>query len=113
MSDPVVEIVERVPPVDPGRSVTTQLRITNVGDQVEGYSVQLCAGPAAGWIAVEPPVVSLLPGEQKQLTVTVSPPRWPSATAGSHDFGLAVVSQIDPDRRALVEGDVDVGVIHG
>lgn len=112
MSDPVVEMVERVPPVDPGHSVATEVRITNVGDQVEGYSVRVCPGPAAGWITVEPPVLSLLPGEHKQVTVTVSPPRWPAAPAGSHDYGLLVVSQIDADRRALVEGDVDVGVIH-
>lgn len=113
MSDPIVELIDRMPPVDPGRSVTTELRITNVGDQVEGYSVQVCPGPAAGWIDVEPPAVRLLPGEHKQVTVTVSPPRWPAAPAGRHDYGLVIVSQIDADRRALVEGDVDVGVIHG
>lgn len=113
MSDPVVEIVEHVPPADPGKSVHTELRITNIGDQVEGYSVQVCPGPAARWITVDPATVSLLPGEHKQVTVTVSPPRWPPAPAGPHDFGLAVVSQIDGDRRSVVEGDVSVGVIHG
>ena len=112
MTDPVVVIGEQFLHVEPGDAVQTTLRITNVGDQVEGYSIEICRGPASRWAEAVPNTVHLLPGQDTEVTITFRPPRQPAPPVGNVTFGILVISHIDPDRRAVVDGEIVVAEIH-
>jgi len=112
LTDPVVVIGEQFLHVEPGDAVQTTLRITNVGDQVEGYSIEICRGPASRWAEAVPNTVHLLPGQDTEVTITFRPPRQPAPPVGNVTFGILVISHIDPDRRAVVDGEIVVAEIH-
>jgi hypothetical protein len=111
--DPVVTIGEPVLRVLPGQMAHTTLTVTNVVDQVEGYSIDVCKGPARHWSEVTPRHVELLPGQQADVAVTFRPPAGPRPPAGAFPIGLQVVSTVDESRRAVVECDVTVEAVHG
>jgi hypothetical protein len=111
--DPVVKIGDATLRVYPGQVAHTTLTVTNVVDQVEGYTVEACQGPARHWCDNAPRHVELLPGQQATVTVTFHPPLNPSPPAGDFPVGLLVVSRVDGARRAVVECDVTVEAIHG
>ena len=54
--------------VQPGESVSTELRVRNTGDVVDQFSFQPL-GDAAPWITVEPPTVRLFPETDALVTV--------------------------------------------
>jgi hypothetical protein len=94
--------------VDPGSSVSTELRVRNTGTVVDQFSFQPL-GDAAGWITVEPPVVRLFPETDAVVTVTIAPPRESSSRPGVATWAVKAVPQEDPTGAAVGEGTVDVG----
>ena len=111
--DPVVTIGDATLRLYPGQVAHTTLTVTNVVDQVEGYTIDACTGPARHWCEITPPHVELLPGKQTTVSVTFHPPLSPRPTVGDFPVGLLVVSTVDDARRAVVECDVTVEAIHG
>jgi hypothetical protein len=94
--------------VQPGESVSTELRVRNTGDVVDQFSFQPL-GDAAPWITVEPPTVRLFPETDALVTVTIAPPRDSSSKPGIATWAVKAVPKEDPVGAAVGEGTVDVG----
>ena len=94
--------------VDPGDSVSTEMRVRNTGDVVDQFSFQPL-GDAAAWITVEPPTVRLFPETDSVVTVTIAPPREPSSKPGIATWAVKAIPKEDAAGAAVGEGTVDVG----
>lgn len=94
--------------VEPGRTVSCQMTISNTGSIVEQFSI-LFLGDVEGWATAEPPVVSLFPGAQQAVTLTFAPPRHHSTPAGPSHFGVKVIPSNEPDESVTEEGVITVG----
>ncbi|HEX9259956.1 MAG TPA: hypothetical protein VF855_10505 [Acidimicrobiales bacterium] len=93
--------------VAPGAEASVELRVRNTGTVVDQMSFQVL-GTVAGWIAVEPPTVSLFPGAEETVRVVFRPPRVHTTLAGTSPFAVKVVSREDPEGSAVEEGSVTV-----
>jgi hypothetical protein len=94
--------------VEPGQSVSTELRVRNTGDVVDQFAFQPL-GEAADWLTVDPPVVRLFPDTDATVTVKIAPPREPSSKPGVATWAVKAIPQEDPAGAAVGEGTVDVG----
>ncbi len=94
--------------VNPGSSVSTELRIRNTGDVVDQFAFQPL-GDAAAWITVDPPVVRLFPATDQVVTVTIAPPRISTSKPGISNWAVKAIPAEDPAGAAVAEGTVDVG----
>ncbi len=94
--------------VDPGSSVSTELRIRNTGDVVDQFAFQPL-GEAAAWITVDPPTVRLFPATDQIVTVTIAPPRTSASKPGVSNWAVKAMPAEDPGGAAVAEGTVDVG----
>ncbi|MCC2315552.1 hypothetical protein [Cellulomonas xiejunii] len=114
VTDPVLELADRVLAVDPGGEARTRVTVHHTGDVVAQYRVEVL-GEAARWSTVTPHLVSVLPGEEQGVTVDVvfRPPAPPAAPAGDVPFGVRCVSLEHRDVAAVVEGDLVVSPVQG
>jgi hypothetical protein len=94
--------------VEPGGTVTTDLRVRNGGSVVDQFSFQPL-GDAAAWITVDPPSVRLFPDTDEVVRVTIAPPRAWNTPPGPATWAVKSVPQEDPNGAAVAEGVVDVG----
>lgn len=94
--------------VEPGQSVSVDIRIRNTGTVVDEFVLDVL-GDAAGWAVVEPGSVSLFPGAEGTAKAVFSPPRAASTPSGIIPFGLRARSREDPAGSAVEEGSVEVG----
>lgn len=85
--------------VEPGSSTTTSVTLLNQGSVVDHFKVTLDGIPA-DWTPSPPPVTQLMPGEQKQVSLTIQPPRAPQSRAGRYPVSVRVKSQDAPDQVA-------------
>src|SRR3954463_9438745 len=60
--------------VAPGETASTTVTIHNGGSQVEEFTLTVL-GPTTGWTTLEPPTLSVYPGERTDCTVRFAPPR--------------------------------------
>ncbi len=97
--------------VQPGSSVSTELRIRNTGDVVDQFAFQPL-GDAASWITVEPPTVRLFPASDQVVTVTIAPPRVAASKAGLASWAIKAIPAEDPGGAAVAEGTVDVAAFY-
>jgi len=114
VTDPVLELAERVLAVDPGGEARTRVTVHHTGAVVAQYRVEVL-GDAARWSTVTPHLVSVLPGEEQGVTVDVvfRPPPPPAAPVGDVPFGVRCVSLEHRDVAAVVEGDLVVSPVQG
>ncbi|MHB8893341.1 MAG: COG1470 family protein, partial [Candidatus Limnocylindrales bacterium] len=103
-----VTLVTPAVAVEPGQSVSVEVRIRNTGTVVDEFVLDVL-GDAAGWAAVEPGSVSLFPGAEGTAKAVFSPPRASGTPAGHVPFGLRARSREDPAGSAVEEGSVEVG----
>ncbi|NIV37137.1 MAG: hypothetical protein GWN58_49215, partial [Anaerolineae bacterium] len=61
-------------------------------------------------ISASAPVVHLAPGQQQEITLTISPPRSTQSRAGRHVLKIKVLSQAVPDQVAEADCILTVGV---
>ncbi len=101
LTEPALEVA-------PGETASTTVTVHNGGSQVEEFAVTV-VGPTAGWASVEPPTLSVYPGERSECTVRFAPPRAPSTPAGPAWFRVRAVSTVHPDLVTEVDGTLDVG----
>lgn len=130
MADPVIELEPTSVAVEPGGQARVVLTVVNEGSIVEGYRVDVLddvtdGGPVAGpasWSEVLPlegaradepgaPDLTVYPGQQGSVVVVFSPPPGTRVPGGRCAFAVRVSSLVDPDARAVVEGDLDVGKV--
>ena len=93
--------------VEPGGEALLDVEVRNTGTVVDAFTVTPI-GAAAGWTAVEPPSVSLLPGTTGTVTVRFRPPRDPATPVGAVPFGLRIEAAEDPAGTVVEEGVIDV-----
>jgi hypothetical protein len=94
--------------VDPGGEAGCEVRVRNTGTIVDEYTLEVL-GDTAGWTLVEPPSLSLFPGDEAVANLRFRPPRDSSVATGEMPFGLRVASKEDPTGSAVEEGTVEVG----
>jgi hypothetical protein len=113
VAEPVVRLEPTRVSVDPGGQVTVVVTAYNPGTVVEGYDVDVVSTTPMPWATVEPPTLSVYPQQEASAIVTFAPPGGPGAPGGSFPFGVRLRSQVDPERTAVAEGDLDVGSVSG
>lgn len=112
MADPVVRLdVARIA-VDPGGRGQVTVTVTNPGERVEGYRIEV-VGDAADWSQATPPQVSVYPQQSATAVIVFSPPAGSAVAGGVVPFGVRVQSEVDPDASAVAEGDLDVKEVVG
>ena len=95
------------PTVDPGGQAAITITIRNTGAIVDRFDVDV-VGPAAGWVRVDPPSLSLFPGVEGSATITFAPPRASTPRAGLHPFGIRVRPAAEPAGSSVEEGKISV-----
>lgn len=94
--------------VDPGGEVACEVRVRNTGAVVDQFSLSV-VGDTARWASVDPPSLSMMPGEMGSATLKFRPPRSPDTPAASLPFGVRAISREDPEGSAVEEGVLAVG----
>ncbi len=93
--------------VAPGDEAQIELRVRNLGPLTETFSF-LPTGIAQGWTVVDPPTMTLFPGEVGTAEVAMRPPRSAAVSAGRSPFGVRVIPAGAPDEVALADASVTV-----
>ncbi|MFD8812087.1 hydrolytic protein [Streptomyces sp. NPDC059627] len=93
--------------VAPGGEQQVTVRIRNEGDIVESYRLEV-VGDASGWSEVEPPALSLLPGDSGTARLTLRPPRSHDLHAGLLPYAVRVQPSERADGTVVPEGTIDV-----
>jgi hypothetical protein len=113
MTAPVEEAPPLVTPrpaslrVQPGVAGSLQVAITNQGSVVDEFAVDLLGDPAP-WGTTEPPTVSLVPGQEGVVTITVVAPKGPAALAGPHLLAIRARSTRYAAASTVEEVTIDV-----
>jgi hypothetical protein len=94
--------------VEPGSTISTELRVRNTADIVDEFTFEPL-GVAADWITLEPATVRLFPDTDAVVTVTIAPPRAPTTRPGVTPWAVRTVPQQHPELSTVAEGKVVVG----
>ncbi|MFZ1756748.1 MAG: FHA domain-containing protein [Caldilineaceae bacterium] len=90
-------LVDRELVADVDSTVALHLNITNGGDLVASFNVQV-EGCDPSWVVILPAQINLNEEESGIVTVTITPPRMPFSTAGSHYLAISITSPEYTDR---------------
>ena len=88
--------------VEPGQAERVDLTVRNVSGIVESYSLT-AIGPAAPFVEILPDELSLFPGDEGTASVSLRPPRVPTAVAGDYVIGIRALSHVTRDSAATGE----------
>lgn len=78
--------------VEPGQSVSLPVVILNQGTSADNFTLSVTGVPAP-WVTVPSRPTSLAPGEQKQVSITLHPPRDAHSRIGRYPLSVSVASQ--------------------
>ncbi len=93
--------------VEAGQYAALPLNVSNTGDVVEDYVLDIVGVPAA-WATVEPARFTLYPGTSQTAMVHLRPPRSSQVPAGEQRFGVHVVPTEHPELAVVPEAVVEV-----
>jgi uncharacterized membrane protein len=93
--------------VSPGSSAVIPIVLLNQGLVEDNFKLSIDGLPVS-WVSTSSPVTRLAAGEQKEVVLTILPPRDSQSKAGRHTFKLIVTSQEAPDQSASVSGTLTV-----
>ena len=93
--------------LDPGEQALLPLRVSNTGDTVEDYHLEL-VGPPAQWTTIDQSDFTLYPGTSTTANLDVHPPRSPEVPAGELRFGIRVIPVDHPEEAVVPEAVVVV-----
>src|SRR4051794_6673896 len=88
---------------EPGAEQSCWIQIQNAGGVVDEFVFEVL-GDAAGWIELDPPALSLLPGTEGELKLTFRPPRLSTTPSGAIPYGIRISSKENPDDTVVEEG---------
>jgi hypothetical protein len=88
--------------VVPGGSTPIPLVLLNQGLDADTFALSV-EGIAPGWVYAPVVALSLAPGQQQEVTLTVQPPDSAQTEAGSHPFRIQVNSRGMPGQASEVE----------
>lgn len=94
--------------IEPGAEAETVVLVRNTGNDHDVFHV-VVQGEASAWAVVDPPSLSLAPGEEAPAWVHFRPPRSFDTTPGAVPFAVAVAASRDRDFVAVETGDLHVG----
>ena len=94
--------------IEPGAEAETVVLVRNTGDEPDVFHV-VVQGEASAWALVDPPSVSLAPGQEAPVWVHFRPPRSSDTPPGRIPFAVAVASTRDPSFVSVETGDLDIG----
>jgi heat shock protein HslJ len=60
------------------------------------------------WVRIPSPVVRLEPGEVRETTLFLLPPRIPDTSAGRHPFNILITSEEAPDQQIAIQNTLTV-----
>jgi Tol biopolymer transport system component len=95
-----VAIREEQISVAPGNAVQIQAAVINDGPIEEDVNI-LVKGVPANWVTIDTPVAHLLPGQARQVTLTVQPPPVPEGRVGQYSLDIQAISQNDSNHSAI------------
>lgn len=72
-----------------GQSLSFPLILANLGIQEDEFKLSVHGIPG-DWVTANRSQVALLPGEQAEIQLTLSPPAEPDSRAGTHEFTLRI-----------------------
>lgn len=93
--------------VAPGGSTTFTMQLKNNGLSPETLRLFIDGIPS-GWISTPFPVTEIESGEEKEIPVTISPPRNSQSRAGGHPITIRLVNQQFPDQMATQEASLTI-----
>jgi len=94
--------------VNPGEETTASIRVRNIGQVVDQFTLSVL-GDAQPWSTIVPPSLSLFPGAEGSATITFRPPKNAEIPAGPLPFGIRVDSKEDPAGDVVEEGNLEIG----
>lgn len=94
--------------VEPGQSISIPVTLLNQGAVVDHYTVAVNGLPHT-WLPEPSKTIQMMPGDQKDVTVQIKPPRTSQSRAGRHPFTLCVTSQQSPNQIAETRLNLTVG----
>jgi 6-phosphogluconolactonase (cycloisomerase 2 family) len=87
--------------VAPGSSVAVTFTLLNQGLEADTFRLAVEGVPIA-WVSTATPTLRLNPGEQKQASILIQPPRNSQSKVGRTPFVLHITSQVVPGQPAAV-----------
>lgn len=94
--------------VAPGGSATVRFMLINQGLEEDYFNLSI-AGIPVGWVSTPSPITRLGPGDEKEVSLTVHPPRKPESKAGRHTFKIGISSQSVPEQMVEIDCILTVG----
>lgn len=107
----LVSAAERELVVDVDATVALQLTVTNGGDLVSSFNVEV-EGCDPSWVVILPAQINLNEEESGIVTVTITPPRHPSSSAGRHYLSINVTSPEYADRYSRLGCTLHINPYH-
>ncbi|MFC1878522.1 hypothetical protein ACFLZW_01285 [Chloroflexota bacterium] len=98
--------------VSPGNEVDIKVILINQG-AVEDYLSLTVDGIPAGWITTPSPLNRLRPNDQREVILTIMPPRTPQTRAGRHSFKIQIHSREAPGKITEAPCTLTVGAFSG
>lgn len=89
-----LELPESPLAIQPGTHADCRARVCNIGFRQDRFMLEL-AGAAASWATIEPPVLTLAPGDAADVRIRFHPPRSSHVRAGAVPFALLATSERD------------------
>jgi hypothetical protein len=96
----LVELIENEQTVAVEQTALFQLGITNGGPIVAAFDVAV-EGVPAEWVTILPPRVNLFEGGRAGVTISITPPRKPTSSAGAHPLRFTVTSPNHAGRKTI------------
>ena len=97
-------------PVMPGDAISLPFVLLNRGLDADTFTLSV-EGIPSGWVSAPEASVSLVPGQQQELMLTIEPPASARASAGRHPFRIQVGSQGVPDQVAEAACMLTIGAL--
>jgi hypothetical protein len=105
---PVLSLDTTTLRAEPGGQAQTTVKLSNPGQLVESYRLDV-VGLDEGWWQVHPPEVALYPGSEETAVVVLTPPAAARAPERPLPFGVRAISTLDSSRSIVEEADLEVG----
>ncbi len=89
-------------PVSPGASISVPLVLLNQGLEGDVFSLAVDGIPMS-WVSTTSATTPLAPGQEREVSLTIQPPRTMQSDAGRQPFRIQVLSQAAPGQMAQAE----------
>jgi len=90
-NDNIVVIGDAQPlEVTPGESATTKFILRNQGPKTSSCQIRTEGVPTA-WLTISPAITTLRPSEEKEVVITIQPPRTSKSSAQQHTLSIKVM----------------------